>query len=79
MSDLVIVAIISLVGTAIGTFGGIITSNKLTIYRIEQLEEMLRELQKENSDIPVIKEQIKTIFLRIEKLEAYINKGGTKQ
>lgn len=32
------IAIISLCGTAIGTFGGILTSNKLTNYRIAQLE-----------------------------------------
>lgn len=31
-------AIISLGGTAIGTFGGIILSNKLTTYRLSQLE-----------------------------------------
>ena len=38
MNDVVIVALISLVGTIIGSFGGILTSNKLTGYRIEQLE-----------------------------------------
>ncbi len=29
---------LSLVGTLAGTFGGILVSNKLTAYRIEQLE-----------------------------------------
>lgn len=43
MSDLVIVAAISLIGTAFGTFGGIITSNKLTNYRIEQLEKKVEK------------------------------------
>ena len=38
MSEVVIVSIISLVGTLAGTFGGIMTSNRLTGYRIEQLE-----------------------------------------
>ncbi|MCL2509392.1 MAG: hypothetical protein FWF05_09470 [Oscillospiraceae bacterium] len=37
MSDLIIVTLISLAGTAIGTFGGIMTSSRLTNYRIEQL------------------------------------------
>lgn len=32
------VAGMSLIGTLAGTFGGILVSNKLTIYRIEQLE-----------------------------------------
>lgn len=38
MNDVVIVAILSLAGTLIGTFGGIITANKLVSYRLEQLE-----------------------------------------
>jgi hypothetical protein len=38
MPSEIIVSIIAFVGTAVGTFGGIITSSKLTNYRIEQLE-----------------------------------------
>lgn len=43
MSDTVIVALISLVGTIIGAFSGIIVSNKLTTYRIERLEEKVNK------------------------------------
>lgn len=43
MSDVVIVALISLLGTLFGTFGGILTSNKLTVYRIAQLEEQVKK------------------------------------
>lgn len=32
------VAAMSLIGTLAGTFSGILVSNKLTLYRIEQLE-----------------------------------------
>ena len=38
MNDTIIVSVISLVGTLGGTLGGILVSNKLTNYRIEQLE-----------------------------------------
>lgn len=38
MSETIIVGLLSLAGTLIGTVGGIIASQKLTIYRIEQLE-----------------------------------------
>jgi hypothetical protein len=38
MSDIVIVGLLSLGGTLLGTFGGIIVSSKLTAYRLEQLE-----------------------------------------
>lgn len=46
MTDTIIVAGISLVGTLAGTFGGIMTSNKLTGYRIEQLE---KKVEKHNN------------------------------
>ena len=36
--------LISLLGTAIGTFSGIMASNKLTNYRIEQLEKKLASI-----------------------------------
>ena len=38
MSDTIIVGLLSLGGTLIGTLSGIIATNKLTLYRIEQLE-----------------------------------------
>lgn len=38
MTEAILTSILSLVGTLIGTFGGILVSVKLIIYRIEQLE-----------------------------------------
>ena len=38
MSDIVIVALVSLGGTLVGTFSGIVVSSRLTAYRLEQLE-----------------------------------------
>ena len=76
MNDAVLLAILSLVGTLAGTFGGLITSSKLTGYRIEQLEE---QVKKHNNLIErvfkleehgaVIDEQIKVANHRIEDLE----------
>lgn len=48
MTEAIIVAILSLAGTLIGTFGGIMAANKLTNYRIEQLE---KKVEKHNSVI----------------------------
>ena len=39
MSSEILVALLSLAGTLIGTLGGILAANRLTAYRIEQLEE----------------------------------------
>lgn len=38
MDSTIIVALLSLLGTLIGSLGGIIASNKLVIYRIQELE-----------------------------------------
>lgn len=46
MSETIIVALFSLGGTLIGTFGGIFASSKLTNYRIEQLE---KKVEKHNN------------------------------
>lgn len=37
------VAAMSLIGTLAGTFGGILVSNRLTTYRIEQLEKKVAQ------------------------------------
>ena len=42
MSSEVMVAMLSLAGTLLGTFGGIVTSSKLSNYRIEQLEKKVQ-------------------------------------
>lgn len=46
MSETILVALLSLLGTLIGTFGGIVTGSKLMTYRIEQLE---KKVEKHNS------------------------------
>lgn len=71
MSDTVIVALISLLGTLGGTFGGILTSAKLTNYRIEQLEKKVEKHNNFAERIPVLEEKIKVEEHRIEDLEQY--------
>ncbi len=69
MSSTIIVSLISLVGTLIGSLGGIIVSSKLTNYRIEQLEKKVDKHNKFAERMPVIEEQIKVINHRIEDIE----------
>lgn len=74
----IIGSLIALLGTAIGTFGGILTANRLTNYRIAQLE---KKVEKHNTVIDrvykleqrdaVVKEDIKVINHRISDLEQY--------
>ncbi len=43
MTESIWVAIISLLGTLGGTLGGIVISNRLTVYRLAQLEEKVNK------------------------------------
>ena len=75
MPETVLVALLSLLGTILGTFGGILTANKLTNYRIEQLEkkvekhnhviERVYELEKHEA---VIDTEIKSMGHQIEEI-----------
>ena len=76
MSTEVLVAILSLAGTAIGTFGGIIASAKLTNYRIQQLEKKVEEHNNFVRRLPVIEEKIAVANNRISDLEKVV--GMTK-
>lgn len=69
MDNTVIVALISLVGTLIGSLGGIVVSGKLTAYRIQQLENRVAEHNNFARRMPVVEEQIKVINHRIQDLE----------
>ena len=43
MDDKIIVALLSLAGTLLGTLGGIIASQRLVAYRLEQLEKKVQQ------------------------------------
>lgn len=72
------VAGLSLVGTLAGTFGGIMTSNRLTGYRIEQLEKKVekhnniveRVYRLEDNDA-LLEEKIKVANKRLADLERH--------
>lgn len=78
MDNTVLTALIAFAGTCVGSFGGIMAANKLTTYRIEQLE---KKVEKHNNVIErvfriekheaVIDEEVKVINHRIEDLENY--------
>jgi hypothetical protein len=46
MNEAMLTALFSLIGTLVGTFGGILTGSKLMNYRIEQLE---KKVEKHNN------------------------------
>lgn len=44
MTEPVLVALMSLIGTLGGTFGGIWVTQKLTVYRVDKLEESITKM-----------------------------------
>lgn len=83
MTDTIVVALLSLVGTLAGTFGGIMTSQRLIGYRIEQLEKKVerhnsvieRTFRLEDND-KLLEEKIKVANHRLDDLESICNKKG---
>lgn len=80
MSDTIIIALISLIGTLGGTFGGILATSKLTNYRIEQLEKKVdrhnsiieRTFRLEEND-KLLEEKLKVANHRMDDLEERTN------
>lgn len=70
MTETIIVALISLAGTLIGSLGGIVVSSKMTNYRIEQLEKKVDKHNNFAEKIPIINVQIETINHRLDELES---------
>lgn len=69
MNNEIVVALLALVGTLAGTFGGILTSSKLTAYRIQQLEEKVDKHNNFAERIPIIEEKLKVVDHRLSDLE----------
>lgn len=76
MTGEIIVAVISFLGTAVGSVASILTANRLTNYKIEELK---KEVEKHNGLIDRVyklegradltEEQLKGIDRRVEDLE----------
>lgn len=72
------VAMISLAGTIIGSITGVLVSNKLTTYRIEQLEKKLdryaSNVDEMRERLAVVERDMQTAFERIDELRTDFRK-----
>lgn len=76
MSDAIIVAILSLTGTAIGSVVSVLTANRLTNYKIDELK---KTVEKHNSlidrtyrleeSVTLVNEKLDSLDRRVETLE----------
>ena len=69
MTETIIVAVISLLGTLAGSYFSQRKSTALIAYRIEKLEKEVKEHNNFARRMPVVEEQIKVINHRIGDLE----------
>ena len=69
MSEVVIVAIISLIGTLVGTFAGIMTSTKLSNYRIDQLEAKVEKHNNVVERTALIEQELKSVWHSIDEIK----------
>lgn len=77
MSDpTIVVALISLIGTITGSITGVLVSNKLSNYRIEQLEKKLdryaSNVDEMRERMAVMERDITTAYQRIDELRSAI-------
>lgn len=74
----IMVALISLVGTLVGSISGVLVSNKLTTYRIEQLENKLdryaSNVDEMRERLAVVERDMQTAFMRIDEVRSDLRK-----
>lgn len=65
----IIVALISMAGTIIGSMFGVMKSNDKTLYRIEQLEKKVEAHNKLAERMTIVEQTEKTNEQRLQRLE----------
>lgn len=84
MSD-IWVAVLALIGTLVGSGGGILVANKLVNYRLDQLEKKVdKYCEKEDEaikELAVTKRDLEAAFIRIDELreEVHIIKNAKEK
>lgn len=68
MEPEIVVAICSLIGTLIGSLAGILTANKLTTYRIEQLEDKVKKHNNLIERMVAVEQSTKSAHHRIDEI-----------
>lgn len=74
MDSNIIVAVLALVGTLIGSLAGIMTANKLTNYRIEKLEKNVEKHNTIVERVVLLEQNANTQWKRFDELKAEMAK-----
>lgn len=74
MDSSVIVAILALVGTLIGSLAGILTANKMTNYRINELEQKVEKHNAVVERVALLEQSVNAQWKRFDELKAELAK-----
>ncbi|MFR3664894.1 hypothetical protein [Flintibacter sp.] len=69
MEPEIVVALLSLVGTLGGSFLGVLASNKLINYRIQQLEKKVEKHNNLVERMVLVETEVKSVHHRLDSLE----------
>lgn len=79
----IMVAVISLVGTITGSITGVLVSNKLSNYRIEQLEKKIDKYATNVDDLRerlvIVEQSAKSAHHRLDDLMTGLSQSGNKK
>lgn len=79
----IMVAVISLVGTITGSITGVLVSNKLSNYRIEQLEKKIDKYATNVDDLRerlvIVEQSTKSAHHRLDDLMTGLSQSGNKK
>ena len=64
-----VTAILSFMGTAVGTLGGILTANRLMNYRLKKLEEKVEKHNNLVERMAICEQSVKSAHHRIDELK----------
>ena len=70
MNQDIIIALLSLLGTALGSVTGIIAANRLTTYRLQQLEEKVNKHNNLIERMAIAERDIKSAHRRLDELHS---------
>ena len=74
----IIVALLALCGTLVGSIAGIVASNKLVVYRIERLESVINKVDSAIERIVILEQNEKAQWNRIDDMKGDIDNIKTK-
>ena len=74
MNSEILVALLSLAGTLLGSLGWVLAASTLTNYRLSQLEKKVDRHNGFGEKIPVLEEKLKVVNHRLDDLEEVMSR-----